>query len=87
MPEIKYHIFVCNSEHSKQKNGHFCSEKSTRTFAKFFNKKILEAGVTEEVMLKASACMNQCINGITVKVQISLQKSRSQTWMRLLKVI
>ncbi|MBX7241711.1 MAG: (2Fe-2S) ferredoxin domain-containing protein [Bacteroidia bacterium] len=68
MPEIKYHIFVCNSEHSKQKNGHFCHEKDAGHLLDRFTKKIQEAGVTEEVMLKASACMNQCINGITVKV-------------------
>ena len=68
MPEIKYHIFVCNSMHSKQKNGHFCNSKGAENLLKTFSVRLEEKGMMEETLIKESVCMSQCINGTTIKV-------------------
>ncbi len=68
MNNLIYYISVCNSGHPKQKNGHFCKHKGGSSLLEAFKTKIAEAGLTEKVYLRESGCMNQCIDGISVRV-------------------
>jgi (2Fe-2S) ferredoxin len=61
-------ILVCTSSQPKLSESSCCLARGSEALLQRFQEKINAAGLAEEIILKSSACMKNCQNGISVKI-------------------
>ncbi|MFK7971768.1 MAG: ferredoxin [Bacteroidia bacterium] len=61
-------LMVCTSPHPKRTDCTGCKERGGKLLLKQFQQKVEEANLAEAFEVRASACLNNCKNGISVKV-------------------
>jgi (2Fe-2S) ferredoxin len=61
-------ILVCNSAHAKLSESACCQARGADKLLERFQEKIDDAGLGDQIILKPSACMKNCQNGISVKI-------------------
>lgn len=64
----KHLVLVCNSSHAKLSGSPCCQARGAENLLERFQEKIDKAGLSNDIILKPSACMKNCRNGISVKI-------------------
>jgi (2Fe-2S) ferredoxin len=68
MKKRKAYVLVCTSQKPKQWNAGCCGDRGGDNLLKELKDYIEENQLTDEIIIKKSSCVNNCANGISVRM-------------------